>query len=48
VHLRFAVLQANPDGSFPENASNRVLLDPSALLGIQVKEGSGSQMLTCR
>jgi 4-amino-4-deoxy-L-arabinose transferase-like glycosyltransferase len=48
VHLRFAVLQANPDGSFPENASNRVLLDPSALLGIQVKEGSGSQMLNCR
>jgi len=51
IHLRFSVVQAAEDGSFPDEVAPENVLDPSPYLGIAVRaeEGhTGPQILRCK
>ena len=51
VHLRFAVVRAAEDGSFPDEVVPENVLDPSPYLGIALKTGKGYndwQPLRCK
>ncbi|MCP4537421.1 MAG: hypothetical protein GY832_09775 [Chloroflexi bacterium] len=48
VHLRFVVLRATDDGSFPDEAGAADMLDPSPYLGIAARTETGLRPLRCQ